>query len=168
MIDLKKEVQYIKGVGPNRASLLNKLGIYTLEDLIMYFPRAYEDRSKPTTIFNLIDGEEALIEAKIISKVQVRRVRKGLSIYKVLVQDETGTCDIVWYNQVYLKDKLKLGKNYKFYGKISKKYNKAEMLSPIIEEVERNKNTGKIIPIYPLTYKLTRKCFTRNNRKCFK
>ena len=155
MLDLKKEVQYIKGVGPNRANLLNKLGIFTLEDVIHYFPRMYEDRSKPTEIINLQDEEEALIEAKVISKVQERRVRKGLTIYKIMVQDETAPCQITWYNQVYLKDKIRFGKTYKFYGKVSKKYNKAEMLSPIIEEIEKNKNTGKIIPIYPLTFKLT-------------
>ena len=50
MIDLKKDVKYVKGVGPNRVQLLNKLGIFTLEDLITYYPRTYEDRSKPVKI----------------------------------------------------------------------------------------------------------------------
>ena len=56
MIDLKQSVQYIKGVGPQRAALLQKLNIYTLEDLITYFPRDYEDRSKPKKISQLVDG----------------------------------------------------------------------------------------------------------------
>lgn len=62
-MDLKKEVQYIKGVGPSRVKLLNKLGIFTLEDLITYYPREYEDRSKPKNIGELVHGEEALISA---------------------------------------------------------------------------------------------------------
>lgn len=62
-MDLKKEVQYIKGVGPSRVKLLNKLGIYTLEDLITYYPREYEDRSKPKNIGELLNGEEVLISA---------------------------------------------------------------------------------------------------------
>lgn len=60
-MDLKKQVQFIKGVGPSRVKLLNKLGINTLEDLITYYPRNYEDRSKPKQICELVHGEEALI-----------------------------------------------------------------------------------------------------------
>ena len=155
MLDLKKGVQYIKGVGPNRAVLLNKLGMFTLEDVINYFPRMYEDRSKPTTIINAIDGEEVLIQAKVVSGIVQRRVRKGLIIFKVLVQDESGQCEITWYNQTYLKDKIKRDKIYKFYGKIKNTYGKIEMNSPIVEEMEKSKNTGKIVPIYPLTYNLS-------------
>lgn len=62
-MDLKKDVKYIKGVGPNRVQLLNHLGIFTLEDLITYFPRTYEDRSKPKYIAECVDGEEVLLEA---------------------------------------------------------------------------------------------------------
>lgn len=62
-MDLKKEVQYIKGVGPSRVKLLNKLGIHTLEDLITYYPREYEDRSKPKGISEIVNGEECLISA---------------------------------------------------------------------------------------------------------
>ena len=54
---LKKDVKYIKGVGPNRVKILNKLGIYTLNDLITYFPRAYEDRSQIKSICDIQDGE---------------------------------------------------------------------------------------------------------------
>lgn len=155
MVDLNKDIQFIKGVGPNRASLLHKLGIFTLEDLICYFPRTYEDRSKPKTIETLANGEEALIEAIVTSNLQERRVSKKLTIYKALVQDETGTCQVVWYNQSYLKDKIKKGKSYKFYGKANIKYGSIEMASPVAEESGKSKNTGKIIPIYPLTYQLS-------------
>ena len=62
-MDLSDDVKFVKGVGPNRVKLLNKLNIYNLEDLITYYPRQYEDRSKPKNISELIDGEEALISA---------------------------------------------------------------------------------------------------------
>ena len=70
MQKLENEVQFIKGVGPTRAQLLQKLGIYTLEDLITYYPRDYEDRSKPKMIASLQDGEETLIEAMVVSKMK--------------------------------------------------------------------------------------------------
>lgn len=155
MIDLNKQIQYVKGVGPNRAELLNKLGIYTLEDLITYYPREYEDRGKPKKIVELQDGEEALIEVLVVSRMSEQRIRKNMAIYKLIVRDDTGSCVLTWFNQSYLKNKFILGKKYKFYGKVSNKYGKIEMNSPVYDEEETNKNTGKIIPIYPLTYKLS-------------
>lgn len=155
MVDLNKEIQYIKGVGPNRAALLNKLGINTLEDLITYYPRNYEDRGKPKKIAELQDGEEALIDVLVVSRMSEQRIRKNMAIYKLIVRDDTGTCLITWFNQSYLKNKFVLGKRYKFYGKVSNKYGKIEMNSPVFDEEETNKNTGKIIPIYPLTYNLS-------------
>ena len=69
MIDLLKDVKYIKGVGPERVKSLNKLGIYTLEDLITYYPRTYEDRSKAKKMDELENGEEGLIEAIWVSRI---------------------------------------------------------------------------------------------------
>ena len=154
MQGLEKEIQYVKGVGPNRAALLQKLGINTLEDLITYYPREYEDRSKPKMIASLIDGEEALIEAMVVSRISEQRIRKNMTIYKLIVRDETGTCLLTWFNQSYLKNKFTLGQKYKFYGKVSVKYGKIEMNSPVYDTEETTKNTGKIIPIYPATFGL--------------
>ena len=155
MQDLTQNIQYIKGVGPNRAALLNKLGIFTLEDLITYYPRDYEDRGKPKKIAELQDGEEALVEALVVSKMSEQKIRKNMAIYKLIVRDDTGTCLMTWFNQSYLKNKFTLGKKYKFYGKVSKKMGRIEMNSPVYDDDETNKNTGKIIPIYPLTYNLS-------------
>lgn len=155
MLALDKEVQYIKGVGPTRAVLLQKLNIYTLEDLITYYPRTYEDRGKVTKIYALQDGEESLIEATVVSKMSENRVRKNMTIYKLIVRDDTGTCILSWFNQTYLKHKFIIGNTYKFYGKVSIKAGKIEMNSPVFDDENTNKNTGKIIPIYPSTYKLT-------------
>lgn len=155
MVDLNKEVQYIKGVGPTRAVLLNKLGVNTLKDLITYYPRGYEDRGKALKIEELIDGEETLIEAIVVSKMIENKIRKNMTIYKLIVRDDTGTCIMTWFNQSYLKNRFVMGKKYKFYGKVIKKYGNAEMNSPVFEEAEASKNTGKIIPIYPTTYNLS-------------
>ena len=154
MQKLENEVQFIKGVGPTRAQLLQKLGIYTLEDLITYYPRDYEDRSKPKMIASLQDGEETLIEAIVVSKMNEQRIRKNMTIYKLIVRDETGTCRLTWFNQQYLKNKFVLGQKYKFYGKVSIKYGRIEMNSPVYDADNTNKNTGKIIPLYPLTFGL--------------
>ena len=155
MSDLSKDVKFIKGVGPQRAKLLNSLGIYTLKDLITYFPRDYEDRGKPKLIQDTIDGEECLIEAICVSKMMEKRIRKNMVIYKLSVRDESGLCHITWFNQRYLKNRFKVGNTYKFYGKVQKRIGYIEMNSPVFDNIETNKNTGKIIPLYPLTYNLS-------------
>lgn len=154
-MNLNNDVKYIKGVGPNRVVLLNKLGIYTLKDLITYYPRDYEDRSKPKLINDVLDGEEVLIKGFVVSKMLELKVRKNLTIYKLIIRDETGQCTITWYNQPYLKRVFIVGNEYSFYGKVSKKGNRVEMNSPVFDNIETNKNTGKIVPIYPLTYNLS-------------
>ena len=155
MIDLKQSVQYVKGVGPNNLPLLQKLGINTVYDLITYFPRNYEDRGKPKKIYDLIDGEEALIDAICVSTVSETRFAKNKVMLKMAVRDDTGTCVLTWFNQTYLKNKFKVGEKYFFYGKVSIKYGRIEMKSPVFDKEGINKNTGKIIPIYPLTYNLS-------------
>lgn len=154
-MDLKKEVQYIKGVGPSRVKLLNKLGIYTLEDLITYYPREYEDRNKPKKISELANGEECLISAYPVGRMSEIRIRPNLTLCKLMVRDETGTCQMIWYNQPYLKNIFKPNEKYKFYGKVKNTNGRVEMQSPVYEPENFNKNTGKIIPIYPLTFNLS-------------
>ena len=154
MINLDKEVQYVKNVGPNRVKLLNKLNIFTLKDLITYFPRNHEDRSINKKIAQCQDGETVLIKAKAITKVTEMRTRR-VSVYRLVVQDDTASCVITWFNQKYLKEKFIYGKVYTFYGKIENKNGIFQMKSPVFDESGIDKNTGRIIPIYPLTSKLS-------------
>ncbi len=154
-MDLNNDVKYVKGVGPNRVILLNKLGINTLGDLVTYYPRDYEDRSRPKLINDLVDGEEALVRGIVASRMLELKIRKNLVIYKLIIRDETGQCTITWFNQPYLKKMFCVGEEYSFYGKVSRKGTKVEMNSPVYDSGESQKNTGKIVPIYSLTSKLS-------------
>ena len=155
MVDLNKDIQYVKGVGPSRVKLLNKLEIKTLGDLITYFPRTYEDRSKPRVIADVQDGEEVLISGYPVGRMNEVRIRKNLLICKLIVRDETGSCLITWYNQPYLKSQFKPNVRYKFYGKATLRGTRVEMMSPVFEEEEKVNSTGRIVPIYPLTQNLS-------------
>ena len=160
MLNLNKDVKYVKTVGPNRVKLLNKLNIYTLKDLIEYYPRDYEDRSKPKNLYECIDGEEVLIEAMATGRIN--EMHKGrMTISRLIVKDQTGTCYITWFNQGYLRDKFQPGRMYRFFGKISNKNGRLEMNSPVCDEIDQSKNTGKIIPIYPLTFELKQNTLRR-------
>ena len=153
-MELNESIQYLKGVGEYRSKLLNKLGIYTLNDLITYYPRIHEDRSKVKKIIEL-EERESLIDVIITSKMQIVSTKNKLKICKISARDETGTCQLIWYNQPYLKEKFKYGNRYRFFGNVRKVGNITQIISPVFDEEGISKNTGKIIPIYPLTYKLT-------------
>ncbi len=155
MVDLEKSIENVKGVGPSRVTLLKKLQIETLGDLITFFPRSYEDRSKPKAIAELVDGEEALISCYPVGRMNEIRIKSNMTLCKLLARDETGGIEIVWYNQTYLKNVFVRGRRYTFYGKVKMKGSRPTLQSPIYELEGLNRKTGKIIPIYPLTYKLS-------------
>ena len=133
MLDLNKQVQYVKNVGPTRVKLLNKLKIYTLQDLISYFPRNYEDRGIAKKLSDCQDGEEVLIKAIAVTKVTEVFTRR-LKMYKLVVRDGENPCTLIWYNQSYLKSIFKIGHTYNFYGKVEIKQGRYEMKSPIFDE----------------------------------
>ncbi len=151
MIDIKQSVQYIKGVGPSRAKLLNLLGIFTIEDLINYYPRTYEDRTKVTKIAELEEDQYALIEGVAVSGASTFRMKRNMTLTKLIVEDDTGRALITWFNQDYVKTKLHAKEKYKFFGKVQKKAGVIEMNSPVFDGEDENKNTGKIVPVYPTT-----------------
>lgn len=151
MIDLKQSVQFIKGVGPSRVKLLNILGIYTIEDLISYYPRTYEDRTKITKIAELQDGQSAMIEAVTTSGASTARLRRNMTITNVIVEDDTGRALISWFNQDYVKTRIHAKEKYRFFGRVSKKSGITEFNSPVFDAENEQKNTGKIVPVYPTT-----------------
>ena len=156
-MDLFSPVTELRGIGPTRAKQLSKLHIATLYDLIAYFPRSYEDRTKLLSVAGLRPGEPACFEAMVISNPQLSRIRKGMELVKVRVADETGRVDLVFFNQPYVKDQLTYGETYRFYGSVREGYS-LQMQNPSFEPLESaGVVTGRILPIYPLTAGISNK-----------
>lgn len=157
MKNLSKEIKYVKGIGPKRANKLSKLGIFTVSDLLFYFPRQYEDRNNLKKIFELKDEEKVTIRV-IVNNIETSNVRKGLVITKVGVRDETGFARLVFFNQEYISSTLKKGDTIFVFGKVKKTSHGLELSSCEVEQMSNNpQSTCKIMPIYPLTYGLTNK-----------
>lgn len=154
---VNRPISEIKGVGAKRAEILNKMEIFTLEDILYYFPRTYEDRANEKKISDLEHGESAAFTGEICSKVTENFIRRNLKLYKVKIKDDTGILTGVWFNKPFLKNVLRLGDRYTFYGKITKSYGITQVSNPIYEKigVDEAKHTGRIVPIYPSTAKLT-------------
>ncbi len=151
MADLNTDVRYIKGIGEAKAKALGKLGIFTLGDLIGWFPRRYEDRRETRPISSLIPGETACVAAIIASEPKVSHIRKGMDLVKVRAVDDTGALDVTFFNQSWLKDQLRVGETYIFYGRAEGSLLRKTMAGPVVEPEGRREFTGRIVPVYPLT-----------------
>lgn len=159
MLDI--DIQYLKGVGPHRAAKLNKLDIFTVEDLINYFPVKYEDRRTVKKINELSDNLKCLLKIKLFEKPKKNRIKKNMSIIKAIGKDDTGFITLTFFNQDFLVDKLTEGETYYVYGVAKAAYGKFEMTNPEIELCENDWKANKITPIYGLTYGLTNNELTK-------
>ncbi len=156
-IGLDTSIQFLKGVGPVKADVFNKIGINTVSDLIKYYPRVYEDRTQLRKIAEFIDGENVLFIAKPSGKINIQRTRNRLTIHKLFVSDETDTCQMVWFNQKYLSEYFKENTEYVFYGKVTTERGMFVIENAIIyNKYDLFKIMG-VYPIYPLTSGLTQK-----------
>ena len=157
MIDLEKDIQYVKGIGPKKAYKLNKLGIFTLKDLLFYFPRQFEDRNNLKKIAQLQNDEKATIKAVIVS-VNTTNPKKGMTLTKIDIKDETGYAKLAFFNQPHIKNLYKCGDTVLVFGKVKKEFKTIELSSCEIEHLTNApKSTCKVMPIYPLTYGVTNK-----------
>ncbi len=170
VFDLDKNVQYIKGVGPVMAKLFAKMGIFTVRDLIYYFPRNWEDRTNITKISSLIPNSDVLIRATI-KKVIHQKTNSGYNIIKALVCDETGSVVVSWFNQMFVKKNLEknLHKEILISGKADfNQYSKVlEISVRDYEFIDQNNTFLRIAPKYPLTEGLYQKKIREVIRRVF-
>ena len=155
-IKLDTSVQYLKGVGPKMFELLNKLNIYTVKDLLEYYPRVYEDRTKITPIDEFEKDKSVLFFGTLVKPVTVVRA-KGKKILSTVVTDDSGAIAMLtWFNQVYIKDRIKEGETYLFYGKVSNVTgSRAQLDSCSIYNVSDLSKIQGLYPIYSLTAGIT-------------
>lgn len=153
MLKPESEIQYLNGVGPVMAGKLKRLGIERVRDLLFYFPRTWQDFSKPQPIRSLQIGQDAIIKAKIFQTKQSRTRRKWMSIIEALLVDESGEIRAIWFNQPFLMKILKPGQEFLFAGRVGfDRRDKTKILN--IYQYEKE---PLILPIYPETEGLSSK-----------
>ncbi len=167
MQELSGEIQYVKGVGPERAKVLQKLGITDLYSLIYYFPRMWIDRSTITPMKKLIPGQKAAVKGTVWAK-ETRQIRPRLKITTVVLRDESGFVSAVWYNQPYMEKVFNKGDSVIMYGKVEAYRGNFQMPVPEYEVIQvsgedktETLNVNRIVPIYPLTENLSQKQFRK-------
>jgi ATP-dependent DNA helicase RecG len=148
-------IQYLKGIGPKRAKSFTARGVNTIEELLYYFPRRYEDRTNFAKISQLKEGQIYTIKAQVLSGGQRNSWRRrAFSITEAAVGDSTGKLSCIWFNQPYLKEYLKVDAFVILYGKVELYNNKLQMSNPEFEFLDDQDNdslnVGRIVPIYTL------------------
>lgn len=147
-------IHKLKGVGKTRAELFVKLGVKSVGDLIRYYPRAYEDWSKPESITDAQNGEVCCIKATVASPVTEGYTKSNKYFVKFTAYDETSAIKITFFNNKFISNMIKRDEQYYFYGKITKDNFGIQMISPTLTHVS---NSQAIHPIYNLTAGLSNK-----------
>ena len=164
---INESIQYVKGIGPKKAEKLNKLGIYTIKDLLYYFPRQFEDRSIIKKIAQLEDEEKVTVK-ELITNIESYTPKKGMTITRIDVKDDTGFAKLTFFNREYIKNTFRVGDSILAFGKVKKNGRFVELNSCELEYLSTSpKNIGKLVPVYPLSYGITNKDIMNTVRMVF-
>lgn len=148
-MDLRESVTSLKGVGPKKAEALKKLGISTMEDLVFFLPRSYEDRRNRVDISDAAEDQNSVVtgEVKLVVNDRYRGGRKQM--LRLLVEDGTDSMEVVFFNAKYLQHSFRTGRKYTFFGKVTRNFGKMQMIHPEFSDADGMEDG--ILPVYPLT-----------------
>ena len=150
-ITLDTPVTQFPGVGEVRARKLEKLGLSTARDLLLYYPRDYEDRRQLCAIREAPLGVRVCVRAMAAEHPRLSRIRKGLELVQLKAVDHTGALHLTFFNQSYVERALRAGEEYIFFGTVEEQGRRRSMVNPIFERAGSQSFTGCIMPVYRLT-----------------
>ncbi len=143
-------VRYLKGVGPKISERFEKLGIYTLSDLLCHYPRRYRDFTQPYTIGQAPFNVDCVIQATVLAKHGMRRISGGRTLVRVTAGDDTSVLEISWFNNAYAADKLEIGETYFFEGMASGSMLRRQMVNPTVR-TQVQVQAEPLLAVYPQT-----------------
>ncbi len=159
--ELDSPVTEARGVGPKRSARLMRLGVRTIRDLLYFLPRRYEDYSQLVPINRLQLDEQVTIIAQV-KRAQLRQTRGGAPMFKAVLSDGTGTVQVTWFNQPYLANEIKPGRQIVISGTVDEYLGRVCFTSPEWEPLrDELLHTNRIVPVYPLTEGLRAKSLRR-------
>lgn len=153
---LGSPITVLSGVGAVRAKQYARLGVETVSDLLYHFPRAYENRGDVRPLAECQSGSKCSVALTIGTLPKKSMIRRGMTLLKFRAFDESGSCEITFFNQNYLADKFPLGATFRFYGQVERVGKQFKMSSPAYEMMVEGRELPPLVPVYPLTEGLTR------------
>lgn len=147
MATIDSSIQYLKGVGPSFAKKFEKLGISTIRDLLLCYPRRYVDYTQPYTVASAPYDVDCCVKTTVLQKEPPRRIKGGRVLNRVLAADDSGVLTLSWFNAAYAADKLAVGESYYFEGRIGGTLTHRELLHPLVR-TEAQVAASPFVPIY--------------------
>ena len=151
------ELSKIKGINEKRELELNKLGIFNTSDFTKFFPRAYLDLRSKQTLNNVYHNDIVLTVGKVISIPINRFASRKTGLVKVYCEQEGVYFSVVWFNQPYVLNKLEVGTEYLFYGRVQNKFDGISLVNPTFEPCDKNFRLKGIVPQYSVKSNLSQK-----------
>lgn len=160
---LTASISQLPGIGPNLALKFEKLGVLTLDDLIHYYPRKWEDLSAISPLIQAQPGQKITTQAKILTISHFRSPYKKMFITNAVIQDDSASMRVVWFNQPYLQTVLKKNIPYYFSGQINSWQKQLTLMNPVFELADHLPlHAGRIVSIYPETTGISSKIIRRS------
>ncbi len=160
-------VSVLSGVaaGGAREKQLQKLGIFTVGDLLSHYPRSYQDRGDIRNIADEPDGEPHAYILTVVTAPNVTTPKRGMTILKFRAADESGTCEVGFFNQYYLKNAFPVGARFRFYGKTTRERGSIKLYSPVHEPT--GAELCDLYPVYRRTDGLSQKVLSSLFKKAY-
>ena len=163
-MQINDSISVLKGVGPKKVEIFRDMGIVTIEDLALYFPKSYEDRRTVTPISELKSGSDFLIQARLVNKrMGANRFNKKTPLV-INVSDDSGMLEVVFFNGYFLNKLFDIGKEYVFYGRITENLDRFQIVHPEFTLAGSSDDIREIIPVYSLRQGISQKEMRRMQR----
>jgi ATP-dependent DNA helicase recG len=163
-MQINDSISVLKGVGPKKVEIFRDMGIVTIEDLALYFPKSYEDRRTVTPISELKAGSDFLIQARLVNKrMGANRFNKKTPLV-LNVSDDSGMLEVVFFNGYFLNKLFDIGKEYVFYGRVTENLDRLQIVHPEFTLAGSSDDIREIIPVYSLRQGISQKEMRRMQR----
>ena len=151
----------LPGVGEKRAEQLARLGLHTVSDLLFHFPRAYENRGDVVSLAGTQEPARAGARQAVILTVSTAprrsRLKNRMTLLKFRAFDDSGTCEVAFFNQDYLADSFPIGAVFRFFGRVERTGRGFSLTNPAFEPYTEGSALPPLFPVYPLTEGLSNK-----------
>ncbi|MBE6534183.1 MAG: ATP-dependent DNA helicase RecG [Ruminococcaceae bacterium] len=158
------DIKKLYGVGEAHAKAYANLGITTVSDLLSHYPRGYEDRGDIKLLSEIDDFEKHAFILTVATQPKTARIKGKMSVTKFRAYDDSAQCEIVFFNQDYIKNVFTVGEIFRFYGKLDKSSRGMILSSPVYEPYSEDKNLPSLIPVYSATGKISQKQIAKDVR----
>ena len=157
-ITITSSITALSGIGQKRAELFAALGVYTVGDLLRLFPRGYQNRGDVKTLCEAaMSGETSSMILTVGCEPKSVTVKNRMTLTKFTAFDESGKCQVVFFNQGYMKQLFHTGETYRFYGKVTRTKSSWNLSSPDFEPTSLSRTLPDFYAVYPLTAGLSQK-----------